>query len=273
MSQNQDDGQNDAREEWTPTRPSGAGRPLHAQGRRIPRSAYSRDYDPQANSSSGGYIILQYGKAASKRAQTMASVRDTLVMIVIIAVILIGIRLFVADQFIIPSSSMEDTLPVGSRVLVNKLRRRPSSLARGEIIVFHDTHQWLSADQDMQGQSGLNGLLSKVNGGQKQNGYLIKRIIGLPGDLVECAGGGQPVMVNGKALDESRYLKAGANPSDFAFRVRVSPGNLFVMGDNRPNSADSRYHANDGNQGLVPMSSVVGVAVAVIWPASQWKRL
>lgn len=242
------------------------------QNQRTPRQAFSRNYDSHANSHRGGYIIPQYGKRAAQRRAAIRSFVETLVMILIIGVIVVSLRLFVVTQYIIPSASMADTLPVGSHVLANKLMRRESSLKRGYVIVFRDTRNWLSSAESSQSQGFLGSLTQKITGDKTGQGYLIKRIIGLPGDTVSCKGSGYPIMVNGHPIKEP-YLKTGVNPSDVAFRVTVTAGNIFVMGDNRSNSADSRFHTDDGNNGLVPISAVAAVAVAVVWPLSQWKTL
>lgn len=96
-----------------------------------------------------------------------------------------------------------------------------------------------------------------------------QRVIGLPGDTVACKGSGEPITVNGKPIDESAYLKSGVNPSDSPFSVTVTDGNVFVLGDNRSNSRDSRYHLDDGNNGLVPYDDIQGVALFRFWPFTR----
>ena len=124
---------------------------------------------------------------------------------------------------------------------------------RGDVVVFKDPNNWLNEEQ------------SSAPGG----GYLIKRLIGLPGDVVECKGAGQPVTINGVAINETSYIRPGVDPSAFPFSVTVTEGRVFVMGDNRANSADSRYHQDDGDRGLVPISDVVGVGIAKYWPLDR----
>ena len=169
------------------------------------------------------------------------------------ALIVILLNIFLVGFYEIPSGSMRDTIEVGDRVVTSRLSPRFTPLKRGDVVVFHDPAGWLSNEQT----NPLKG------------DYLIKRLIGLPGDTVACAGAGQPITVNGVPLDESAYLKPGVAPSAFPFSVTVSSGNLFVLGDNRANSADSRYHADDGENGLVPESKVVGVAIARYWPLNR----
>ena len=139
------------------------------------------------------------------------------------------------------------------RVVTSKLTPKIFDLQRGDVVVFKDPNNWLNEEQ------------SSAPGG----GYLIKRLIGLPGDVVECKGAGQPVTINGVAINETSYIRPGVDPSAFPFSVTVTEGRVFVMGDNRANSADSRYHQDDGDRGLVPISDVVGVGIAKYWPLDR----
>ena len=126
---------------------------------------------------------------------------------------------------------------------------------RGDIIVFEDPANWLGSESEGSGPLG------------KQ--YLIKRAIGLPGDHVACCTASGQVTVNGVAIDETPYLRPGEQPSLITFDITVTDGHLFVMGDNRSHSADSRLHSDDGSNGLVPIDDVVGVAKLVYWPFSR----
>ncbi|PWG58942.1 signal peptidase I [Bifidobacterium catulorum] len=179
--------------------------------------------------------------------------RDLLVWAGIPLVIVLFLRMFVIGVYEIPSESMRDTLQVGDKVVASRLTPRFFELKRGDIVVFKDPAHWL--------------------GPNVKSDLLIKRLIGLPGDTVECKGPGQPVTVNGVAIDDSSFIRPGVHPSDYAFSVKVTEGHLFVMGDNRSNSADSRAHQEDGSNGLVPIGDVEGVAFAVYWPVSDWAGL
>lgn len=164
------------------------------------------------------------------------------------------LRLVVFGFYLIPSGSMKDTIHIGDRVFTTRLFTDEKHLQRGDIIVFKDPANWLKDES----------LLSD---------NLIKRLIGLPGDVVACAGFGEPITINGVAIDEHAYLPSGTEPSDFAFRVKVTPGHVFVLGDNRRFSADSRYHRNDGDHGLVPIKDITGIARGTYWPFTHAKWL
>jgi signal peptidase I len=103
--------------------------------------------------------------------------------------------------------------------------------------------------------------------------HLIKRVIGLPGDTVECCDAQGHLIVNGRPIDEVAYLKAGEQPSGSPFKIVVPEGRLWVMGDNRGGSADSRAHPQDGHQGTVAIDDVVGRAFVLVWPGDRFAWL
>lgn len=179
--------------------------------------------------------------------------RDTLIWCGVPVAIVLLVRMFLIGFYVIPSGSMMDTIEPGDRVITTKLTPKLFSLRRGDVVVFKDPDHWLQEE----------------NSGRLGGDFLIKRLIGLPGDTVACEGPGQPVTVNGVAIDESSYIRSGVDPSSFAFKVKVTAGHIFVLGDNRANSADSRYHQDDSSHGLVPIDDVVGVGLATYWPLSR----
>lgn len=195
------------------------------------------------------------GRCRRRRSEYDQGWRDAIIWCGIPVIIVLLLRIFLFGFYAIPSGSMKNTIEPGDRVITTKLAPDYIDLQRGDIIVFQDPAGWL------QSESSSSSLLS--------DNYLIKRLIGLPGDIVECDGAGSPVKINGVAIDESAYLPSGVNPSDFSFYVEVTEGYVFVMGDNRSNSADSRYHQNDGANGLVPISDIVGKAIATYWPLNR----
>lgn len=174
------------------------------------------------------------------------------------------IKTFLVQAFSIPSGSMEDTLLIGDRVLVSKLTPGPLALHRGDVVVFKDPGGWLvgvpsAGDGPVRRVLTLVGLLPEDYGE-----HLIKRVIGLPGDTVACCDARGRVTVNSTGLDET-YLRTGNRPSEEKFSVVVKPDSLWVMGDNRSQSEDSRRHPTV-NDGQVPLSLVVGKAFVVVWP-------
>jgi signal peptidase I len=181
------------------------------------------------------------------------------------------VRIFLVQAFLIPSQSMEDTLLVGDRVLVSKLSTRFGEIERGDVVVFADPDGWLSPLPDETATTlgdRLRDALQFVGVlPDDSEGHLIKRVIGVGGDTVACCDEHGQVTVNGTAIDEEDYLRPGDEPSATDFEVVVPDGELFVMGDHRSNSGDSRVN------GTVPLTKVTGRAFAVVWPVSNWARL
>ena len=217
------------------------------------------------------------GESPPRRRSTLVGwLRETAIIVVSALVLSVVIKTFLVQAFYIPSGSMEDTLDIGDRVLVNKLAPGPLDVHRGDVVVFLDPGGWLqqrtpTPSEGWQGAAGdflvFIGLMPQDSGE-----HLIKRVIGLPGDTVECCDAQGRLVVNGIALDEP-YLAAGAVPSEIAFSVVVPPDSLWVMGDNRQNSQDSRYQQGNPGGGSVPIENVVGVAFLTVWPVDRWTAL
>ncbi|NVI29524.1 signal peptidase I [Streptomyces sp. CAI-17] len=187
------------------------------------------------------------------------------------------IKTFLVQAFSIPSESMQNALQKGDRVLVDKLTPWfGGEPERGEVIVFHDPDGWL-ANEPVTEPNSVQRFLSFIGlMPSSEEKDLIKRVIGVPGDTVECNGTG-PLKVNGKALDEP-YVFPGNTPCSpdeggGTFKVKVPDGKFWVMGDHRQSSLDSRYHQNDKNAGMVPADEVVGRAIVVAWPPTRWSTL
>jgi len=197
-----------------------------------------------------------------------SSLRELPILVVSALVLSIIVKTFLVQFFYIPSGSMENTLQVNDRVGVNKLGAIFSDIKRGEVVVFRDPAEWLSAPYDES-----KGLAKIVKDGLVFVGimpdpakqYLIKRVIGVGGDRVVCCTTSGKIEVNGVEVDEP-YIYAGNKPSDSTFDVTVPKGFIWVMGDHRGASADSRFHTDDPNKGMVPLDKVTGRALFVIWP-------
>jgi signal peptidase I len=197
--------------------------------------------------------------------------RELPVLIVVALVLALLIKSFVIQAFYIPSSSMENTLEVGDRVLISKITYHMRPIHRGDIVVFDGTGSWdvptaTSTNIFSKAASELEGIV----GISHDSNIYIKRVIGVPGDHVVCCNAKGQVTVNGVALSESSYLYPGEQPSAQSFNITVPPGRLWVMGDHRLVSYDSRGHMGDPGGGTIPESGVLGRAFVIIWPPSQW---
>jgi signal peptidase I len=197
------------------------------------------------------------------------------VLIVIALVIAVVIKTFAIQAFFIPSGSMENTLEINDRVLVNKIVYHTRSIHRGDIVVFNGDGSWdpgTVPTSSNVAEEFFSGFASMFGFG-KPGDILIKRVIGLPGDHVACCDAQGRVTVNNIPLNEQSYLYPGAAPSEIRFNTVVPPGRLWVMGDNRSISDDSRDHQGDPGGGTVPESAVIGRAFVIIWPPSRWRIL
>ena len=195
--------------------------------------------------------------------------RELPVLVAIALVLALVIKSFVVQAFWIPSGSMENTLEVNDRVLINKLVYHLRPIHRGDIVVFDGTGSWnFGPPADSNIFSKAVSELEGIVGISHDSAIYIKRVIGLPGDHVVCCNAGQ-VTVNGVPLSESSYLYPGDQPSAQKFNITVPPGRLWVMGDHRSVSYDSRGHQGDPGGGTIPESGVIGRAFVIIWPPSR----
>ncbi len=220
--------------------------------------------------------VAPAGKRA-RRAKTKESrspfflwLKEVATVVVVAIVLSFLIKTFLFRAFYIPSESMVNTLDVNDRIFVNLLVPEPFALERGDVVVFKDTKGWLvPAEEKADGpftwvQDGLTfvGLLP-----DNSEQHLVKRVIGLPGDHVVCCDAGGQVMVNGKPLAEE-YISAAEVPQVREFDVVVPAGKVWVMGDNRNHSADSRAHM-ESNGGFVDVADIEGKAAVIAWPLNR----
>jgi signal peptidase I len=191
------------------------------------------------------------------------------VLVVVALVVSLFIKTFIVQFFFIPSGSMENTLQIDDRVAVNRIPFISNNIKRGDVVVFRDPDNWLpAADTESAPIVIAKAKAALVAVGILPNPakqYLVKRVVGVAGDHIICCTNTGKITVNGKEMVEP-YIYAGNVPSDMNFDVTVPKGKLWVMGDHRGASADSRYHQEDINKGFVPLNRVTGRVLAVIWP-------
>ena len=196
--------------------------------------------------------------------------RDLIVIVVAALGLTILLKAFVVQVFSIPTGSMENTLLPGDRILVSKIVYHFRPIARGDIVVFSGSGSWDPVAQPPHNPLARlwDGAVNLVGIAGPQTDY-VKRVIGLPGDHVVCCNASHQVTVNGVPLSESSYIYPGAAPSEIPFNITVPAGRLWVMGDDRGDSDDSRYRMNDPGHGTIPESAVVGRAFLILWPLSR----
>jgi signal peptidase I len=212
------------------------------------------------------------GKSGKSGKRRRSFWRELPVLIVVALVLALVIKSFAIQAFFIPSASMENTLEIGDRVLINKIVYHLRPIHRGDIVVFDGSGSWdfdtppASSNFFSKAVDEIEGLV----GISKDPNIYIKRVIGLPGDHVACCNAAGQVTVNGVPLSESSYLYPGNAPSTQKFSITVPAGRLWVMGDHRLVSYDSRGHLGDPGGGTIPVSGVLGRAFVIIWPPSRW---
>ena len=211
---------------------------------------------------------------AAKAKKKKSFGRELLTIVIAAAILTLLVKAFVIQVYRIPSASMENTLQIGDRVLVNKVVYHFRDIARGDVVVFSGQDSW-GPDAPPPSSNPVVRVFDDALSGlglHSEQTYYIKRVIGLPGDRVACCTDGK-VTVNGVPLTEDKYLFPGNPPSTFKFSDVVPAGHLWVMGDHRSDSDDSRYHPGDPGGGAIPENEVVGRAFLIIWPPSQLRDL
>lgn len=215
--------------------------------------------------------MVEAGKHAREKPRAhpfWRGLREVVVIVVVALTLSALIRAFLLQAFYVPSASMDQTLRPGDRIIASKITTNVSGVARGEIVVFKDPGDWLPAplpppdDWRTSVRRALTfiGVLPSDSGDD-----LVKRVIGLGGDRVACCDAEGRIVVNGVPLDEDYII----GPTDqVRFDVVVPGDGMFVMGDNRGDSRDSRYHL-DVDDGAVPVGNAVGRVVLVLWPLDR----
>jgi signal peptidase I len=262
---------------WRAVRGSGSdedqGGPAEDEG--APGAAASGPASGDGDDSPGSSAGRASGGRRGRRRAKRSFWRELPILIVIALVLAVLIKTFAVQAFWIPSGSMENTLEINDRVLVNKIVYHLRDIHRGDIVVFNGDGSWDPGTVPVPGnvfEQFYDGFSSMFGFG-KSGDILIKRVIGIPGDHVACCDAQGRVTVNGVPLNEGSYLFPGSAPSLMKFSVVVPPGRLWVMGDNRLVSDDSRLHQGDPGGGTIPESAVIGRAFIIIWPPSRWRIL
>jgi signal peptidase I len=220
----------------------------------------------------GGEATIQ-----PRRRGWIVFLRDVLVIVLIAVLVSFLVKTFLVRSFYIPSGSMEDTLHVNDRILVDEITPRFGAYERGDIVVFQDPGGWLppsTAAERSPVVEGVEWVLSLVGlAAPDSDDHLVKRIIGLPGDHVVCCNALGQITVNGVPIDEAGYIKLSPGEtaaSGDAFDIVVPEESLWVLGDNRYRSKDSRYNTDQPGKGFVPLENVVGRAFLVTWPFDRF---
>ncbi len=198
--------------------------------------------------------------------------QEMFLLLGIALVLAVVIKAFFMQAFYIPSGSMNDTLVLNDRILVQKVSYWGGEPQRGDIVVFSDPGGWLSSGEVTTADNPMTQAL-ELFGLYPTGGHLVKRVIGVGGDRVRCCDDQGRVTVNGVPLNEKSYLAEGEKPSLIDFDVEVQEGYIWVQGDNRSNSADSRVHLGDPGGGQIPVDDVVGKVFMVVWPWDHSKML
>jgi signal peptidase I len=206
-------------------------------------------------------------------------IRDILIIFVVAVLASFLIKTFLIRSFYIPSASMENTLQINDRIIVNELVPNVIPIQHGDVVVFKDPGGWLPPSLP----SNENPLAASVDwalsfvglSAPDSNNHLIKRVIGLPGDHVSCCNALGQLEVNGVPLKEPYIVipPGQSNSATLSFNVTVPKGDLWVMGDNRYDSQDSSRNQSLPGKGFVPIDDVVGRAMLISWPASHWTWL
>jgi signal peptidase I len=211
--------------------------------------------------------------------------RELPILLAVALVVALIIKTFVVQAFFIPSGSMENTLLIGDKILVNKLVYHVRGIQPGDIVVFNGEGSWdptppagrpsgnpVARAYDATLRPLFHSIAGLFGTPIGQTDY-VKRVIGVPGDHVACCTAGGLVTVNGVPLREQSYLYPGNVPSGIHFHVTVPPDRIWVMGDHRAISDDSRLHRSSPGGGTIPESKVIGRAFVIVWPPSQWRFL
>jgi signal peptidase I len=208
------------------------------------------------------------GHKKDKQKKQPSLVRELVTVVGTALILSVLVRTFLIQAFYVPSASMENTLQENDRIIVSKVSTQFSGINRGNVIVFHDPGGWLGEGFPNPYDTPVGRVLQAIGIVPANSGNdLVKRVIGVANDTVKCCDVQGRIEVNGAGIDEP-YIKEGSTTDQVNFEVLVPEGHVFVMGDNRGNSEDSRFHL-DKNNGMVPKEDIVGRVALRIWPIGR----
>lgn len=202
------------------------------------------------------------GEARETKKRRVPAWLELLLLLVTALALSVVVKTFLVQMFFVPSESMEPLFVADDRIMVEKVSTWRGDVERGDVVVFEDPGGWLGPGPQL---TRVQEALSAI-GLYPTGGHLVKRVVAVGGDEVVCCDRQGRMTVNGVALEESAYLPQGTEPSSREFEVTVPEGRLWVMGDNRGNSQDSRYHQDLEGGGSIPEDAVVGKVWAIVWP-------
>lgn len=214
--------------------------------------------------------VVDWSAQARRIGKTVLhGVRELAIVAVFALVLSVTLRTFFFQLFYVPSESMLETLQVGDKIVASKITKTLQGINRGDVIVFHDPGDWLGQPVQETGWRGtVNNVLTTIGFLPSNSGEdLVKRVVAVAGDRVQCCSPAGNLMINGKEVNESAYIVGPTTQVEFD--ITVPPDSVFVLGDNRPNSRDSRFHL-EVNSGTVPLAEVRGVVVLKLFPFSRF---
>ena len=230
--------------------------------------------DPESSGARGKHESRSSARSRRKAKVTkqLPIWQEMILLLGIALVLAVVIKAFFMQAFYIPSGSMRDTLVKDDRILVQKISYWNGLPERGDIVVFSDPGGWLDTSEVRVAANPVTRAL-ELFGLYPTGGHLVKRVIGVGGDNVKCCDPQGRMVVNEIPLNEKEYLAQGEKPSLIDFEVEVPEGYIWVQGDNRSNSADSRVHLGDPGGGLISRDKVVGKVFTVVWPWDHAKMI
>jgi signal peptidase I len=212
-----------------------------------------------------------------RRRGWLVFLRDVLIIVIVALLVSFLVKTFLVRSFYIPSASMNQTLLENDRILVDEITPRFGEYERGDVVVFRDPGGWLNTPPPPDRGpfvEGIDWVLSLVGlTAPDSDDHLVKRVVGVAGDHVVCCNSLGQTTINGVPIDETPYLNLPPGrtaPNDYPYDVTVPDGSLWVLGDNRDNSQDSRYHQERPGDGFVPIDNVVGRAFLITWPFDRF---